>query len=111
MNRRLPIQAVGHGTWPLDRVSTGHRRITACLASIRMGGYRQTKRFTSAFIQGIETGYAEKCFLKGRTKAPTLTWSSESFFQAERLSTFARQVTPFATRPELSWNTSVHRST
>src|SRR6202047_3599143 len=103
------------GSWAWDvatnRVSTGHRRITACLASIRKRGYRLTKRFTSAFIQRIETGYAEKCFLKGRTKAPTLTWSSGSFFQAERLSTFARQVTPFTTHPAISWNTSVHRST
>ena len=62
-----------------------------------------------AFIPEIEIGYVEKCFLKGRTKAPTLTWISESFFQAERLSTFARQVTPFATYPAISWNTSVHR--
>jgi serine/threonine protein kinase len=68
-----------------------------------------TKRFTSAFIQRIETGYVEKCFLKSRTKAPTLTWISESFFQAERLSTFARQVTPFATYAAISWNTSAHR--
>src|ERR1700692_2934254 len=54
------------------------------------GGYRQTKRFTSAFIQRIGRGYAERCFLKGRTKAPALTWISESFFPAERLSTFIR---------------------
>src|ERR1700730_11209285 len=109
MHRSLPVHVVGLGTWQLDRVSTGHRRITGCLAAIRKAGYRQTKRFTSTFIQRIETGYVEKCFLKGRTKAPTLTWISESFFQAERLSTFARQVTPFATYPAMSWNTSVHR--
>src|ERR1700692_715548 len=54
------------------------------------GGYRQTKRFTSAFIQRIGRGYPERCFLKGRTKAPALTWISESFFPAERLSTFIR---------------------
>src|ERR1700738_1294377 len=109
MNRRLPIQAVGHGTWPLDRVSTGHRKITACLASIRKGVYRQTKRFTSAFIQRIETGYAEKFFWKGRRKAPTLTWFSESFFRGEQLSTFALQVIPFAIHPAVSLSTSVHR--
>src|ERR1700676_4100573 len=109
MHRSWPVQVVGRGTWQLDRVSTGHRRITACLASIRKVGYRQTKRFTSAFIQRIETGCAEKCFLNGRTKAPTLTWISESFFQAKRLSTFARQVTQFATYPAISWNTSVYR--
>src|ERR1700730_18047822 len=109
MHRDWPVQAVGHGTWPLDRVSTGHRRTTACLASIRMGGYRQTKRFTSAFIQRIERGYAERCFLKGRTKAPTLTWISVSFFPVERLGTFARQVIRFATYPAISSNTSVHQ--
>src|ERR1700686_4632613 len=108
MHRHWPVQGVGHGTWPRDRVSTGHKRISACLASIPKGGYRQTKRFTGAFIQRIETGCGEKSFLKGRTKAPTLTWSSESFFQTERLSTFARQVIRFATYPAISWNTSVH---
>src|ERR1700738_1221286 len=102
MHRGGLVQAVGRGTWPLDKVSTGHRRITACLASIRKGGYRQTMCFTSAFIQRIETGYAEKCFLKGRKKVLTLTWNSESFFLAERLSTFARRVTPFATHPAFS---------
>src|SRR5258707_9419574 len=109
MHRDCPVQGAGHGTWPLDRVFTGHRKITACLASIPKGVYRQIRRFISAFIQRIETGCAEKCFLKGRTKAPTLTWNSESFFQAKRLSAFARQVTPFATYPAISWNTSVHR--
>src|ERR1700687_5138856 len=97
MHSGRSVRAVGHGTWPQDRGSTGHRRITACLASIRKGGYRQTKRFTSAFIQRIETGCAEKSILKGRAKASTLTWISESFFPAERLGTFARQVTQFAT--------------
>jgi len=72
--QRLIRTAVGHGTCPLNRVSTGSKENYRCLASIRKGEYRQTKRFTSAFIQRIETGYAEKCFLKGRTKAPTLTW-------------------------------------
>jgi len=33
----------------------------------------------------------------------------ESFFQAERLSMFARQVTPFTTYLAISWNTSAHR--
>src|ERR1700686_5006660 len=88
---------------------SGHRRITACLASIRKGEYRQTNCSTSAFIQRIETGYAEKRFLKVWTKAPTSTWSSESLFQGERLSTSARWATPFATYPAISWNTSVHR--
>jgi len=45
-------------------VSTGHRKITACLASIRKGVYRQTTRFTSAFIQRIEIGCAEKFFFE-----------------------------------------------
>src|ERR1700738_1397151 len=111
MNRRLPIQAVGRGTWPLDKVSTGHRRITACLASIRKGEYRQTKCFTSAFIQRIETGYAEKRFLKVWTKAPTSTWISESFFQTERGGTFARQLTPLARYLAISLHTSGPRGT
>jgi hypothetical protein len=65
--------------------------------------------YQRAFIQRIEIGCAEKFFLKGRTKAPTLTWISESFFQTGQLSTFARQVIPFATYPAISLNTSVHR--
>ena len=84
-------------------MSIGHRKITACLASIRKGVYRQTKRFTSAFIQRTEIGCAEKFFLKGWKKAPTLTWISDSFFQGEQLGTFAR-VIPFATYPAISLN-------
>src|ERR1700688_1799810 len=109
MRKDSQVQAVGHGTSPLAGVSTGPLRITACLASIRKGGYRQRKHFISVFILRIATGYAEKCFFKGRTKAPALTWISESFFRAERLSMFARQVPPFATCPAMTWNWSVHR--
>jgi PAS domain-containing protein len=47
----------GTGSWAwnvaVDVVSTGHRKITACLASILKGVYRQTRRFISAFIQRI----------------------------------------------------------
>jgi len=43
--------------------------------------------------------------LKGLTKAPTLTWISESLFQKERLSTFAQQVIRFSTHPAISLNT------
>src|SRR5437762_6824312 len=71
---------------PLDTASIGHRKITACLASIQKRVYRQTKSFTSAFIQRIEIECAEKFFMKVRTKVPTLTWISESFFQEEQLS-------------------------
>ncbi len=35
--------------------------------------------------------------MRGRPKAAILTWSSESFFPMEELSTFARQVVPFVT--------------
>src|SRR6202022_3263582 len=104
------VQGVCAGRWPPGIGATCHKRISACLASIRKGVYRQTKSFTSAFIQRIETGGAEKFFLKGK-QARTLTWNSESFFQTEKLSTFARRVIPFATYPAISLNTSVHRST
>jgi len=47
----------GTGSWAWNVasnvVSTGHRKITACLASILKGVYRQTRRFISAFIQRI----------------------------------------------------------
>jgi len=73
------------------------------------GVYRQMRRFTSAFIQRIETGCAEKFFLKARMKARISTWISELFFQGERLSTFARQGIPFAICPAISSNTWAHR--
>jgi len=72
-------------------------------------GIRQTRCFTSAFILRIEIECAEKFFLKGRRKAPILTWNSESFFRTEQLNTFARQGIPFVTYPAISWNMSVHR--
>jgi len=73
------------------------------------GGSRQTKRFTSAFIQRIETGYVEKCFLERPDEGSHFDLDFRIVLPGERLSTFARQVTPFATYPAISWNTSALR--
>ena len=80
----------GSWTWNVStstRAYWSQEKITACLASIRNWVYRQTKRFPSAFIPRIEIRCEEKLFLRGRPKAPTLTWSTESFFPMELSST------------------------